>query len=77
MQIRWVPNWSRNFDNWEGLHLPVRRNVRFENEVRSGREQRYERAVEIDPKGPVGVPWVIANTVPVGTDLVWINEQAV
>ena len=69
--------WSRNFDKREGLHLPVRWNVRFENEVRAGREQRYERAVEIDPKWPVGVPWVITNTLPVGTDLVWINERAV
>ncbi len=77
MQIRSVPNWSRNFDKREGLHLPVRRNVRFENEVRAGREQRYERAVEIDPKGSVRVPWIIADTVAMGTDLVWINERAV
>jgi hypothetical protein len=77
VQIRRVPNWSRNFDKREGLHLPVRWNVRFENEVRAGREQRYERAVEIDPKGPVRIPWVIADTVAVGTDLVWINERAV
>ena len=77
MQICWVPNWSRNFDEREGLYLLVRRNVRFEKEARSGRTQRYECAVDIDPKGSVGVPWVIANTVSVGTDLVWINERAV
>jgi hypothetical protein len=46
-------------------------------EVRSGREQRYECAVKIDPKWPVGAPWVIANTVPVETDLVWISERVV
>ncbi len=45
--------------------------------LRSGCEERFEPAVEIDPKWSVGVPWVITNTVPVGTDLVWINERAV
>ncbi len=51
--------------------------MRFEKEVRFGRKQRYERAVKIDPNWPVGVPWVIANAVPVGTDFMWIDERAV
>jgi hypothetical protein len=33
-------------------------------------------AVEINPKVPVGIPRIIANTVPVGTDSLWINERA-
>ena len=76
LQIHWVPNWSREFHYWESVHFPIRRAMQLKEEVGSGRVQRYENTFKVKPKGPVRIPRVIANTVSVETDLMWIDERA-
>jgi hypothetical protein len=78
VQIHWVPNWSRHFNDREGLYLPVPQDLR-DSKKRfglDGSSGMITLAVEINPKVPVGIPRIIANTVPVGTDSLWINERA-
>ncbi len=77
LEVRRVPSWRGNLNKREIRPFPVRGDTRFELEIRTLSCARYKNGFQVDSKCSMWVPGVIADAIPVGSDLMWVNERPV